>query len=198
MKPDLPRAEAAVAELLLALGLDPERAALARTPERVARLWGELFAGVDVDPVPALAESAVEEVTARGPIAFRDVPFRSTCEHHLLRFAGTVTIVYLPGDLVAGLGALVTLIETVSARPQVQERLTDEIADGVATALGARGVLVAVPRPTHPRRGRGDPRHPRRLRGRARGGHGPRPRRPRLTRPRRSDVALQRFDLADP
>jgi GTP cyclohydrolase I len=115
-----------------------------RTPARVARLGAELFAGVGVDPVPELAAAAVEEVTARGPIAFRDVPFRSTCEHHLLRFVGTVSIVYLPGDTVAGLGALVRLVEVVAARPQVQERLTDEIADGVERALGARGVLVSV------------------------------------------------------
>ena len=144
MTADLPRAEAAVGDLMRALGLDPHRPALARTPERVARLWAELFGGTDVDPVPALAASAVEEVPARGPIAFCDVPFRSTCEHHLLRFAGTVTIVYLPGDLVAGLSALVALIETLAARPQVQERLTDEIADGIEHALGARGVLVTV------------------------------------------------------
>ena len=144
MSVDLPRAEAAVAELLRALGVDPERPAMARTPERVARLGAELFAGVGVDPVPELAAAGVEEVVSRGPIAFRDVPFRSTCEHHLLRFAGTVALVYLPGETVAGLGALVRLIETASARPQVQERLTDEIADGVEQALRARGVLVSM------------------------------------------------------
>jgi len=142
--PDLERAERAIAEYLRALGIDPERPALARTPHRVARLGAELFAGVDADPVPPLAAAAVPGLTARGPVAFRDVPFRSTCEHHLLRFAGTVAIAYLPGDRVAGLGALVAAVETVAARPQVQERMTDEIADAVHVALGAAGVLVTA------------------------------------------------------
>lgn len=144
MTPDLDRAEAAVAEYLRALGLDPEQPALARTPHRVARLGAELFAGVGDDPVPALAAAAVPEVVARGPVAFRDVPFRSTCEHHLLRFAGTLSIVYLPGERVAGLGALVRVVETVSARPQLQERLTDEVAHAVEAGLGAAGVLVTA------------------------------------------------------
>lgn len=144
MTPDLERAERAVAEYLRAMGLDPESDVLERTPGRVARLGVELFAGVDVDPVPELAGAGVVGADARGPVAFRGIPFRSTCEHHLLRFAGTVSLVYLPGERIAGLGALVRLIETVSARPQVQERLTDEIADGVEEALGARGVLVSA------------------------------------------------------
>ena len=144
MTPDLLRAERAVADYLRALGMDPEDAALARTPERVARLGAELFAGVGVDPVPALADAAVPEVVARGPVAFRDVPFRSTCEHHLLKFAGTVSLVYLPGERVAGLGALVAAIETVCSRPQVQERMTDQIAETVEAALGADGVLVTA------------------------------------------------------
>lgn len=144
MSPDVERAERAVAEYLRAMGLDPESDGLERTPARVARLGGELFAGVDVDPVPELAGSAVAGTDARGPVAFRDIPFRSTCEHHLLRFAGTVSLVYLPAGRIAGLGALVRLIETVAARPQVQERLTDQIADGVTEGLAPRGVLVAA------------------------------------------------------
>jgi GTP cyclohydrolase I len=142
--PDLERARLAVAEYLLAFGLDPADPALERTPDRVARLGGELFAGVGVDPVPALAASAVADVTARGPVAFRDVPFRSTCEHHLLKFVGTVSVVYLPGQRVAGLGAIVAVIETIAARPQVQERFTDEVAHALEDALGARGVLVSA------------------------------------------------------
>ncbi len=144
MTPDLERARRAVAEYLHAYGLDPDDPTLERTPDRVARLGGELFAGVGVDPVPALEASSVAGVGARGPVAFRDVPFRSTCEHHLLKFAGTVSLVYLPGAKVAGLGAIVSLIETVAARPQVQERLTDEIAFALENALGARGVLVSA------------------------------------------------------
>ena len=144
MTPDLERARRAVEEYLRAYGLDPEDPTLERTPDRVARLGGELFGGVGVDPLPALAASAVAEVAGRGPVAFLDVPFRSICEHHLLKFAGTVSVVYLPGRAVAGLGAIVGLIETVSSRPQVQERLTDEIALALEQALGATGVLVSA------------------------------------------------------
>jgi GTP cyclohydrolase I len=142
--PDLEAARRAVGEYLRAFGLDPDSATLDRTPERVARLGAELFAGVGVDPVPALAASAVAGLEAAGPVAFRDVPFRSTCEHHLLKFAGTVSVVYLPGSAVAGLGAIVQLIETIAARPQVQERFTDEVAAALELALGARGVLVTA------------------------------------------------------
>lgn len=144
MTPDLQRAERAVTEYLLAYGLDPTEPALQRTPDRVARLGAELFAGVHVDPVPQLAAAAVAEVDARGPVAFRDVPFRSTCEHHLLRFAGSVSLVYLPGARIAGLGAIVALIETLAARPQVQERFTDQVADALVAALGPGGALVTA------------------------------------------------------
>ncbi|MFD1720559.1 GTP cyclohydrolase I [Amnibacterium endophyticum] len=142
--PDLERAERAVAEYLAAYGLDPASPVLERTPHRVARLGAELFAGVGVDPVPALQAAGVPEVVARGPVAFRDIPFRSTCEHHLLRFAGEMSIAYLPGERVAGLGALVAAIETVSARPQLQERVTDEVAAAIEAGLGAAGVLVTA------------------------------------------------------
>ena len=144
MTPDLERARRAVEEYLHAYGLDPADPTLERTPDRVARLGGELFAGVGVDPVPALRDSAVADVDVRGPVAFRDVPFRSTCEHHLLKFAGTVSVVYLPGERVAGLGAIVALVETIAARPQVQERFTDQVALGLEHALGALGVLVTA------------------------------------------------------
>lgn len=142
MTADLDRAARAVADYLRAFGLDPESAVLARTPERVARLGEELFAGVHIDPVPVLAASGVADAGAPGPVAFRDVPFRSLCEHHLLKFSGTLSVVYLPGARVAGLGALVRAIETIAARPQVQERMTEQVADCVEQALGAHGVLV--------------------------------------------------------
>lgn len=143
MTPDLPRAEAAIAEYLRALGIDPESPELARTPARVARLGSELFAGVGIDPAPGLASSAMTEASGAA-VAFRDVPFRSTCEHHLLRFSGTVSIAYLPAGHIAGLGSIVTLIETVAARPQVQERFTEQVADGLEQGLGAAGVLVTA------------------------------------------------------
>jgi GTP cyclohydrolase IA len=141
---DLEAAARAIADYLRAYGLDPETAVLSRTPERVARLGAERFAGVHLDPVPDLAASAVPDAGSPGPVAFRDVPFRSLCEHHLLKFAGTISLVYLPGERVAGLGALIRAIETVAARPQVQERLTEQIADAVEQALDAHGVLVHV------------------------------------------------------
>lgn len=144
MTVDRARAEAAVAEFLRAMGEDPERPALASTARRVAELGMERFAGVDVDPVPALAAAAIADVQATGPVAFRDVPFVSTCEHHLLPFAGTASIVYAPTGRVAGLGALDRVVETLAARPQVQERLADEIAETVTRGLAARGVLVLL------------------------------------------------------
>ncbi len=144
MTVDRARAAAAVAEFLRAMGEDPDRPALAATPDRVTELGMERFAGVGNDPVPALAAAAVADVTATGPVAFRSVPFVSTCEHHLLPFAGRVSIVYAPNGRVVGFGALAAAIETLAARPQVQERLTDEIAATIATALGAAGVLVVA------------------------------------------------------
>jgi GTP cyclohydrolase I len=144
MTPDLERARRAVDEFLRAYGLDPAEPALERTPDRVARLGAELFAGVGVDPVPDLAASAVADATVEGPVAFLDIPFRSTCEHHLLKFTGTVSVAYLPRDEVAGLGAIVRVIETVAARPQVQERFTDEVAFTLEQGLGAAGVMVSA------------------------------------------------------
>jgi GTP cyclohydrolase I len=144
MSVDRARAAAAVAEFLRAMGEDPDRPALAATAARVADLGAERFAGVGVDPAPALAAAAVADVAVPGPVAFRDVPFVSTCEHHLLPFAGTASIVYAPSDRVAGFGALARVVETLAARPQVQERLADEIADAVARGLDAAGVLVVL------------------------------------------------------
>lgn len=144
MSLDRARAAAAVAEFLAAMGEDPGRPALAATAARVADLGAERFAGVGVDPVPDLAAAAVADVSVPGPVAFRDVPFVSTCEHHLLAFAGTATIVYRPSGSVAGFGALARVVDTIAARPQVQERLTDEIAAAVADALDAAGVLVVL------------------------------------------------------
>lgn len=143
MSPDLPRAEAAIAEYLRALGLDPGTPELARTPERVARLGSELFAGVGIDPATGLAASTMIEERGAA-VAFREVPFRSTCEHHLLRFSGTVSIAYLPAGRIAGLGSIITVIETVAARPQVQERFTEQVADALQRGLGAAGVLVTA------------------------------------------------------
>jgi GTP cyclohydrolase I len=139
---DHARAAAAVAEFLAAVGEDPARPGLAATPGRVADAADELYAGIGVDPAVALAESALADPAPDGPVALRGIPFRSTCEHHLLPFRGTISIAYLPGTSIGGLGALVRAVDAVASRPQVQERLTEEVADAVERGLGARGVLV--------------------------------------------------------
>ncbi len=144
---DTARIEAAVAELLAAIGDDPQREGLAQTPRRVAEAYREFFAGIGVDPADALvaradfpdsAERAGEVVVLRG------IEFRSICEHHLLPFFGTAHVAYLPGARFAGLGALAKAVEVAAARPQLQERLTEDIADALETGLGARGALVVL------------------------------------------------------
>ncbi|MDH2443285.1 GTP cyclohydrolase I FolE [Amnibacterium sp. CER49] len=139
---DLPRAARAVAELLAALGEDVRRPGLARTPDLVAAAAAELFAGVGQDPAALLAAGPAVDGPDGVPVALTGIPFRSLCEHHLLPFAGTVSVVYRPAGRLAGLGTLVRAVELASARPTVQERLTDELAAALERGLGAAGVLV--------------------------------------------------------
>jgi len=143
---DSGRIEAAVTELLLAIGEDPSRAGLATTPKRIAESYQEYFAGLDADPVEHLrgateldAESALGEV-----VVLRDIEFRSVCEHHLLPFTGVVHLAYVPGSRIVGLGKLPRVVETLSSRPQLQERLTEQIADALVEGLEPRGVLVVL------------------------------------------------------
>ncbi len=147
MSIDSGRIEAAVIELLAAIGEDPSREGLAQTPRRVATAYRELFAGIGQDPAEALAarsdfpdsaERAGEVVVLRG------IEFRSMCEHHLLPFFGTAHVAYLPEHRFAGLGDLARAVEIAAALPQLQERLTEDIADALVTGLGARGVLVVL------------------------------------------------------
>jgi len=144
---DSGRIEAAVAELLAAIGEDPQREGLQQTPRRVATAYHELFAGIGQDPASALAarsdfpdsaERAGEVVVLRG------IEFRSMCEHHLLPFLGVAHVAYLPGDRFAGLGALARAVEVAASRPQLQERLTEDVADALMSGLGARGALVVL------------------------------------------------------
>ena len=141
---DRPRIEAAVAEILAAIGEDPARPGLVQTPSRVADAYEEFFSGVGRDASAELGAPIPLEGDSRDAILVRDIAFRSVCEHHLLPFLGTVHVAYLPGDAVLGLGRIPRLVETAAARPQVQERLTDEIADAVEAGSGARGVLVVI------------------------------------------------------
>ena len=141
---DRPRIEAAVVEILAAIGEDPSRPGLLQTPSRVADAYAEFFSGLGKDASAELGAPIPLEGGATETILVRDIAFRSVCEHHLLPFLGTAHVAYLPRDAVLGLGRIPKLIETAAARPQVQERLTEEIADAIEAGSGARGVLVVL------------------------------------------------------
>ncbi len=141
---DRARIEAAVAEILAAIGEDPSRPGLAETPSRVADAYAEFFAGVDVDARSALGEPVPLEGASAETVILRDIRFRSVCEHHLLPFLGVAHVAYLPGETVVGLGRIPSAIEILSARPQLQERLTEQIADTIESGARARGVLVVL------------------------------------------------------
>jgi GTP cyclohydrolase I len=146
MTVDSGRIEAAVAELLAAIGDDPARPGLVRTPARVAEAYAEYFAGMDVDPVEILREGkdAAGDGERGDLVLLRDLEFRSMCEHHLLPFRGRAHVGYLPGAKVVGLGRLGDVVETLAARPQLQERLGEQIADAIDAGLAPRGVIVVL------------------------------------------------------
>lgn len=140
---DGPRAERAIRELLLAVGEDPDREGLVDTPRRVAKAYAQLFAGMRQDAGEHLARVFTEP--SDGPIICRGIEFASTCEHHLLPFVGTASVAYLPGrDQVVGLSKLARTVDVFARRPQVQERLTNQIADALVEHLRPRGVLVLI------------------------------------------------------
>lgn len=141
---DLPRIEAAVREILLALGEDPDRDGLIKTPARVARAYAELFAGLRVDPAQVLTTTF--EADHDELVLVRDIEVMSFCEHHLLPFKGVAHIGYIPGDdgRITGLSKLARLVEVYARRPQVQERLTSQIADLLMSKLAARGVIAVL------------------------------------------------------
>jgi GTP cyclohydrolase IA len=139
---DQPRIERAVREILAAVGEDPDREGLLETPARVARMYAELFSGLGQDPRVHLQTAFSEKYDEI--VLVRDIAFNSVCEHHLLPFIGRAHIGYLPDGRVLGLSKLARLVETVSHRPQVQERMTEEIATLLEEDLGAKGVAVVV------------------------------------------------------
>ena len=142
---DTGRIEAAVAEILAAIGEDVARPGLAATPRRVAAAYAEFFAGLAVDPLEHLAEAVDLAPGELGEVVIvRDIEFRSICEHHLLPFIGTAQVAYVPGEKVVGLGSLPRVVDTLASRPQLQERLTEEIADALQQGLNPRGVLVVL------------------------------------------------------
>jgi GTP cyclohydrolase I len=141
---DRARAEAAVRELLLAVGEDPDRPGLQETPARVARAYAETFAGLAMDPAEVLSTTFDEDHDEL--VLVRDIPMYSTCEHHLVPFHGLAHVAYIPGadGRVTGLSKLARLVEVYARRPQVQERMTSQIADALADVLKPRGVLVVI------------------------------------------------------
>src|SRR3954447_17021495 len=141
---DAGRAEAAVRELLIAVGEDPDRPGLKDTPARVARAYAETFAGLGQDPGEILSTTFDEDHDEL--VLVKDTPMYSTCEHHLVPFHGVAHIGYIPGEdgRVTGLSKLARLVEGYARRPQVQERMTAQIADALADALKPRGVLVVI------------------------------------------------------
>lgn len=141
---DTDRIAAAVAEILAALGEDPRRAGLEGTPVRVAQAYTEFFAGVGVDPLDQLRDSVPAEGPTGELVLVRGIEFRSMCEHHLLPFRGVAHLAYLPGDRLVGLSRLAGVVETLASRPQIQERLTEQVANALVEGLSPRGVLVVI------------------------------------------------------
>ena len=141
---DLERISAAVVEILEAIGEDPQRDGLLRTPERVAKMYEEVFAGLQEDPEHHLEvqfEAEHDEM-----VMVRDIAFYSMCEHHLLPFVGKAHVAYVPGETgkITGLSKLARLVEAYARRPQVQERLTSQVADKLMEVLDPRGALVVI------------------------------------------------------
>ena len=140
---DLPRIENAVREILSAVGEDPDREGLKETPQRVARMYAEVFAGLHRDiskDIKVFHEEGNDEMILIG-----DIPFYSMCEHHLLPFHGKAHVVYIPRDgRILGLSKVARIVDTLSRKPHLQERLTSEIADKIQEAVDARSVCVII------------------------------------------------------
>ena len=139
---DHARIEAAVREILAAVGEDPDREGLLETPDRVARMYAEIFSGLHTDPAVHLHKMFTQKHDEM--VLVKDIEFASCCEHHLLPFTGKAHIAYLPNGKIVGLSKLARVVDAVAKRPQVQERMTEEIADLIMTHLKPRGVAVIV------------------------------------------------------
>jgi GTP cyclohydrolase I len=139
---DLPRIEQAVRDILVAVGEDPNREGLLETPARVARMYAELFSGLHSEPAAHLQKFFTEKYDEM--VLVRDIRFNSMCEHHLLPFIGKAHIGYVPNGKVVGLSKLARVVEEISRRPQVQERMTEQIADLLVEHLQVKGVAVVI------------------------------------------------------
>ncbi|HEX7974029.1 MAG TPA: GTP cyclohydrolase I FolE [Anaerolineales bacterium] len=140
---DQPAVEQAVMQILRAVGEDPEREGLQRTPDRVARMYAELLDGYRQDPV-ALVNDAMFEVTYDAMVVVRDIEFYSLCEHHMLPFLGRAHVAYLPNGRVVGLSKIPRIVDMFARRLQVQERMTRQIADCIDDLLHPLGVAVVI------------------------------------------------------
>ncbi|MDQ1733589.1 MAG: cyclohydrolase [Pseudonocardiales bacterium] len=141
---DIERAERAVRELLIAIGEDPDREGLRATPARVARSYEEIFGGLHIDPAEVLETTFDENHDEL--VLVKDIPLYSTCEHHLVTWHGTAAVGYIPGadGRITGLSKLARLVDLYARRPQVQERLTTQVADAVMKKLEPQGVIVVI------------------------------------------------------
>jgi GTP cyclohydrolase IA len=139
---DGPRIERAVREVLLAIGEDPGREGLIGTPERVAEAYAGLFSGLDKVPASYLEISFAAD--SNDAVLLRDLPLASMCEHHLLPFVGRAHVAYVPEERVVGLSEIVHLVDGFARRPQLQERLTTQVADALYESLGSRGSVVVI------------------------------------------------------
>ncbi len=141
-KVDKAAIEDAVRQILSAVGEDPDREGLKDTPRRVAEMYKELFGGLSHDPARHLVVGFTEQYDEM--VVLRDIPFYSTCEHHLLPFMGKAHVAYLPDGKIVGISKLARVVETFARRPQVQERLTSQIADMLMDKLNAKGCGVII------------------------------------------------------
>ena len=139
---DLDRIRRAVREILLAVGEDPDREGLAETPDRVARMYAEVFQGLHIDPRSPLQKVFTQKYDEM--VMVKDIRFASFCEHHLLPFTGVAHVAYIPNGKVVGLSKIPRVLDVLARRPQIQEKLTEEVADLVMEELDARGVAVVI------------------------------------------------------
>ena len=139
---DVKRIEKAVRDILIAVGEDPDREGLRGTPRRVGEMYAELFSGLGTDPAEELSPRFT--ATYDEMVVLKDIPFNSVCEHHLMPFEGKAGVAYLPDGKVVGVSKLARVVESYARRPQLQERLTSQVADVLMDALAPKGVAVVV------------------------------------------------------
>ena len=139
---DVDRIRRAVREILIAVGEDPDREGLADTPDRVARMYAEVFQGLHQDPAIHLRKVFTQKYDEM--VIVKDIRFESFCEHHLLPFTGVAHVAYIPNGKVVGLSKIPRVIDVLARRPQIQEKLTEEVATLLMTELDARGVAVVL------------------------------------------------------